>query len=354
MEFTYLDHAAAGVPNAHLAEWYGELLSKYFVNPHGGTCYSEECRRVYLSACRRLLSLLGIDEREARVIFTSGVTEALTQAVCSFRNIVMDPGSHSAVVSAARKMGKAIYFPSQPTGEEASGPLLSCVNLVNNETGAVADIPAIKRLYPGAFLLADGAQALGRMEIPWHDGIDCLALSSRKIGGPASVGALVVRKGAPLEALIPGGGQQRGERGGTVDVVGAELFVRVLEEVMTRREENRRHVEALRRRLWAFLEDVKGVVRISPEEGSPYICMFSLPGYEGAVLTRLLAQDEAVQVSSSAACSAESGILSPYLQALGYDDACIRGALRVSFSGESRLEDVERFAAALKRVLANY
>ena len=242
-------------------------------------------------------------------------------------------------------------MPELPDGQ---GVPLVCVNLVNNETGEVADIASFHRQYPDAYLLADGAQALGRLAIPWHDGIDYLALSSRKIGGPASVGALVVRKGAPLEALIPGGGQQKGERGGTVDVVGVELFVRVLEELMPRREEHLRHAEMLRMHLWECLEGIAGLVRISPEDGSPYICMFSLPGYEGAVLVRLLAQNEAIQLSSSSACSAESGVLSPTLVSRGFDEACVRGALRVSFGAETTLDDVERFAEALRRTMKDY
>ena len=339
MAFIYLDNAASGIPNANLGRWYDELKDVYFVNPHGGTCFSEACRRLYLNAQRRLLSLLKIED--ARVIFTSGVTEALTLAVASFDNVILAPGNHSAVIAAAK-------------GKQSNSPALLCLNLINNETGEIADIEQLRRNHPNDFILADGAQALGKTDIRWNDGLDLLALSSRKIGGPPSVGALIVRKGIKLKPMIPGGGQQNGERGGTVDVIGIEIFVRTLEDVMSRREKSLQNVSMLAERLWKRLAEIDGVVRISPESATPFICMFSLPGYEGAVLSRLLAQKESIQISSSAACSAETGVLSPTLLAKGLDEKTIRGALRVSFSEHNTTDDVDAFIDALKRVTAEY
>ena len=110
MPFIYLDSAASALPNRSLPRWYAELLETCFVNPHGGTCYAETCRRIYLEAARRLLALLAVPDNEARVIFTSGVTEALALAMNGYESFIVEPTSHSAVFAASSKAPR-VFMP---------------------------------------------------------------------------------------------------------------------------------------------------------------------------------------------------------------------------------------------------
>lgn len=372
----YFDSAAAGMPNPMLAKWYGELQEGYFYNPHGGTCYGEKCRRMALEAERRLLFLLGIKTGDAKVIWTSGVTEALNLAVLGYsphaKNaaVLLDPGAHSSLSLPClmrQKTGASIHsLPLAKDGmvDMSSGTVcdLLALSLVNNETGAEQDLRkcrnALDRMNGSRIMLVDAAQAFCKQHIPWSEGkIDMLALSSRKIGGPAAVGALVIRKNrVALEPNMLGGGQQDGLRPGTVDVCGVEMFVRTAESVYASLRENGRRVQQLSALFWRTISEanVPEWLRISPENASPHIAMLSFPGYEGAVLARILADKEGILISSSAACSAENGKPSATIAAMGFDESVSRGAIRVSFSPENTEAEVLSLVAALKKTLETY
>jgi len=368
-----LDNAAAAPPNPHLAEWYAELLPDYYYNPHSGTCVAERCRRLVLEAERRLLALLGIPEREANVVWTSGVTEALNlaaQAVLPEKAVVaIDPGAHPALAEPCKVWPNAKAMPCGPFGEiqPHEGICDLCaVSHINNETGYIQNLPTLRTTLNShggqGLLLVDAAQSFCKSAIPWQAArIDLLALSSRKIGGPAAVGVLVVRKDVKLHPQLLGGGQQKGLRSGTVDAIGIELFVRAAEEAMRHHLHNGHHIADLSAQLWTCLHERHDntlphwqPLHSGTQADSPYINLFSFPGYEGAVLARTLAERHGVLVSSSSACSAENGRLSPGLQAMGIDEATIRGALRVSFSTESTSQELEIFLKALRKTLADY
>ena len=252
----YLDCAAAARPNPHLAQWYAELLPICGINPHGGTCYAERARRIALEAARRLLFLLHIPEGEAEVIWTSGVTEALNLAATLVQGTIMlDSTAHAALRQPIlRNVSKVIYPEVAPSGKltppshHAEGMAISHIN---NETGVKQEIVTLRdTLANDAIAILDCAQSFCKTDIPWERAkLDAIALSSRKIGGPASVGALVVRKSrlTRLRPEIIGGGQQHGFRSGTLDVCGAEMFVRAAEEAVSNLAEYHRHLIRLNR-----------------------------------------------------------------------------------------------------------
>jgi cysteine desulfurase len=92
---------------------------------------------------------------------------------------------------------------------------------------------------------------------------------------------------------------------------------------------------------------------LSPEDGVPQILAVSFPGYEGAVLMRLLAEMDVV-VGAGSACHAESAETSHVLKAMGVSKDVARGQLRISFGRETRGTDVDRLGEALSQVLRNY
>ena len=202
----------------------------------------------------------------------------------------------------------------------------------------------------------DAIQSLSRVPIPWWEAaIDLLVVSGRKIGGPAGVGALVRRRSVELNPLFFGGGQQGALRPGTIDAVGILEFVRAAEIACSTMEESNKHVAELNASLREQIEDrvCPGPVWISPPQASPYIVSFSFPGYEGAVLMRILA-DRGIIVGTGSACSAESGKPSHVVRAMGLGDEVARGMLRVSFCRTNTRQDVDTFSQALADVLRDY
>ncbi len=366
----YLDYAASGLVRLEIAGRYAEYCREYSLNPHGGTVQAEKCRRMIMDAERRLLRCLGIRDGEAYMIWTSGGTEALNLAIRVFGNddagIWVDPMAHPAMLRPCEARGNCHRLDVERNGqviipEDLVSPnALVCVCHVNNESGAVQDLTALRRKIDGAgggCLVVDAAQSFGKLPIEWRTGkIDMLVLSSRKIGGPASVGALVVRKGIELKPLLLGGGQQGGLRSGTVDTVGVMMFADAAELACSEMDGELDIVREHNVMLWEGLEAFGkyGFVRISPHDASPYIASFAFKGYEGAVLKRILAQNEDIIVSTGSACSAESGGLSHVYTTMGFDEATVRGALRLSFGHGSQKSDVIAFLSGLKRTLENY
>ena len=336
----YLDHAAATPVRPDLLAEHAELCARFVANPHGTTRQSEVCRRAVAEAERRLLGALGIDWREAQVIWTSGGTEADNLACLGVlrrraTTVLVDAAAHAAMLEPCRE---------------------AAVCQVNNETGAVADLLALRAALDAgrsrALLAVDAIQALGKIAIPWRAArLDLVALSARKIGGLAGVGALVVRRGVELQPLFVGGGQQRGLRPGTVDVVGVTEFSLAAERVVAAQAAHMARCCQLAERVRTALAGE--VSFLSPDAGVPQILALSLPGYEGAVLMRLLAEQDVV-VGAGSACHAESPETSHVLRAMGCDEATARGQLRVSFGPDSTLAEVDRFVAALRDVRRNY
>lgn len=377
--YIYLDYAGAHPPLPEIVAMHGRLCDEYRANPHAGSRYSEVSRRAVLQAARRLLTVLGIEEDEAEVIWTSGGTESNNLALLGGAAglvpgcVTVDGAAHAAMLEPCRQIPSIFScWSCLECHHDAAGiPLLDEGNVrpetarvvafchTNNETGVVTDLAAVRDWMryaaPQALLVVDGVQSFTKLAIPWQAaGIDLLSISGRKIGGPASCGALVRRRGIELRPLLYGGGQQGTIRPGTLDVVGILEFVAAAETAISRQSDTREKVTVLNQTLRDLLAGLDSrIVILSPPEASPYILSFSLPGFEGAVLMRMLAEDHIV-IGAGSACSAEKGETSHVLRSMGYSEAAARGLLRVSFAQDSSAGDIHALAASLARAIARY
>jgi cysteine desulfurase len=369
----YLDHAAATAVRPEVLAEHTSLCQRFVPNPHGTTRQSEAARRAVADAERRLLAALGVDWREAQVIWTSGGTEADNLACAGVlcraapdAACLVDAGAHAAMLEPCQRAATCGEIPLDKAGAlqldslDWSSADLVAVCQVNNETGAVADLPRLRRAMADggsqALLAVDAVQAVGKIPIPWREArLDLVALSARKIGGPRSVGALLVRRGVALQPLLVGGGQQRGVRAGTVDVVGALEFASAAELAIREQEEHATHCRLLAAQIREGVMSIPGlrICVVSPDHAVPHIVALSLPGYEAAVLMRLLAEEDVV-VGAGSACHAESAETSHVLRAMGHDELTARGLLRISLGADSSAADVEALLVALRRVLRNY
>lgn len=359
----FLDHAAGEPVRPQLAARYAEYAARYCHNPHGLTCYSERSRRALLDARERLLEAAQIPSGEAEVVWCASGTEAVNLALRGYcwkdprGAIAADAAAHPALRNTAADLGGhpvEFFLPSR--NAQMPRAELAAISLVNNETGAIW---MGGWRHPGTRLFLDAAQAFGKIPIPWQRGqVDMLAISGRKIGALPSSAALIVRRATigALRPVLTGGGQQHGWRSGTVDVPSAVLFADAAQLAAAECEAAGRRTAALNRRLRDGINELgQGQWPIfSPPDASPYILAFAIPGFEGALITRILAQDCGIVVGAGSACSAESHETSPALRASGVADALARGMIRVSFGAENTPEDVEALLQALPQVLKNY
>ena len=235
---------------------------------------------------------------------------------------------------------------------------LVSVMLVNNETGAIQDLPAIADLaiQNKAFVHSDAVQALGKIPVNFADlNVHALTVSSHKIGGPLGAGALIMDKRLDIQPLLHGGGQEKGLRSGTENlaaIVGfgaaCELAIKDLKAFAEHTKKLRDLCEVGLVKLGAHLfashsstDDAKRVSNTS---------FFAFPNIDGETLVMALDR-KGFAVASGSACSSDSGKPSHVLLAMGVEAELARGALRVSFGLSNTIEQVRQFLTVLENEL---
>lgn len=285
----------------------------------------------------------------AEVVFTSGGTEANAIAIAALsrgRRVLAGATEHPAVLAAAPG---ATLLPVLEDGTLdlaaldaalAAGPAaLVCLMAANNETGVLhplAEAAALCRAH-GALLHVDGVQAAGRVALAIGQA-DSLAISGHKLGGPKGAGALLLRPGIDLPALIAGGGQERGRRGGTEAlpaIAGLGAAAEAADPAAAAR------LAPLRDAIEAGAE---AAVAGAGAPRLPNTASLVLPGV--AAETQVIALDLAgVQVSAGSACSSGKVRASHVLAAMGLG-AAAGSAIRVSLPWDAPPDAAERFLAA--------
>ena len=308
--------------------------------------------------------------RAQDLVFTSGGTEADAAAVHSMsagRRVMASAIEHDAVRWAIRRAGGAPALPADAQGTvpvRADGmvnldslerllgdgvPSLVCLMLANNETGVIQPVreaAAICRRR-GALLHVDAVQAAGRMPVRLDLlGADSVAISSHKLGGPAGVGALLLAPDAPFaDALIGGGGQERGRRGGTPSVA---LIAGFAAAAQASQADDLVHLADLRDAAERAAVACGAVVCGDPRRRLPNTTCLALPG--AAAGTQVIALDlENIAVSAGAACSSGKVTTSHVLTAMGLGEMAGE-AIRVSLPWNASRADIDAFTSAYQRM----
>ncbi len=225
---------------------------------------------------------------------------------------------------------------------------------VNNETGAIYPLrevfAAAHAAAPLCVCHADGVQAFLKIgETPASLGADLMSVSAHKIHGPKGVGALFI---APrlvrAKSIVPfydGGGQEKGFRSGTENVIGIAGFAAAAREGNARFEASKAHLEALSARLIAELT-ARGLRVNLPPRRAPHIVNFTLPRIKSQTMLNFLSA-RGIAVSSGSACSSHKSAPSAALLAFGLSESEADTSLRVSFCAENTDDEVTAFLDAL-------
>ena len=306
--------------------------------------------------------------RPSEVVFTSGGTEANNTIFAGNWTTLLVAGiEHDSVLAPARASGaRIVALPVSGTGvvsaarvaeliagAREAGPALLSLQLANNETGVLQSVAAIAALAheQGLLVHSDAVQAAGRVPVDMAAlGADFLTLSAHKIGGPKGVGALVIRDGTSLPALVRGGGQERRRRAGTEPVAAIAGFGAAAEAAQ-RDLAGMARIAALRARLEAEVLKVApdAVIIAAEADRLPNTSSIALPGT--AAETLVIALDLAgIAVSAGAACSSGKVGASHVLEAVGVAPAIARAAIRVSLGWTSTEADVAAFVQAWAHV----
>lgn len=312
-----------------------------------------------------------IGSRAEDIVFTSGGTESLALAIQGAvaaldgaATLIVSAIEHDAAIKAAAHSGvpveTAYVLPSGQVNLEdlksrlaawdrgLKGTPILVLMRANNETGILQPVQQAAALMreAGGLTVCDAVQGLGKVPVNAALlGVDYIALSAHKIGGPQGVGALWHRAGAPLKAVQYGGGQERGLRSGTENVAGIAGFG----AAVTQSVRDLKQYETLcthRDTMEARLKAEGGVTVIG--EGSPRLAgvsCFARPGFRAE--TQVMALDLAgICVSAGSACSSGKVKRSLVLLAMGADDALAESAIRTSFGWNSQPDDFTHLADA--------
>lgn len=372
----YLDHAATTPVLPEVKEAMLGFLDVDFGNPSSVHSFGRAAREAVEDARDRVAAAIGSSASE--IVFTGGGTEAdnlaLKGAASKLRgngnHIVVSAFEHHAVLDAAdwltrqgyevsrvRVTGEGVVEPDAVAAQIRPNTTLVSLMTVNNEIGTVQHIAgiveAVTAANPSTLVHTDSVQALGNIPVDVHAwGVDLASFAAHKLGGPKGVGALFIRSQVPVEAVIHGGGQERGIRSGTLNVSGIAGFGIAAEIAAKEVYEKTDRLGELRNRLLdgirKAIPDV--VVNGSLEHrvaGNLNIC---IPGTDGETLLLMLDQ-EGIACSSGSACA--SGALDPshVLLAIGVPKSLAKGSLRFSLGRPSTDKDIDAVLKVLPKIV---
>jgi cysteine desulfurase len=345
-DFIYLDHQATTplAPEALAAMllWLSGPESIGFANPHSMHRPGRAAAAAVEVAREQVASLL---PKGGRLIFTSGATEALNQAIRSVDRggIAYSAIEHSAVVNAALATGAECQeLPVSADGmvdpevDFAEGTGLVAVMQVNNEIGTIQPVARLaERAHEaGALFLCDAVQGAGKIAPP--EGADLIAITAHKLYGPKGIGALWVRDGVKIRELIHGGGQEGGLRSGTLSPALCAGFGAAAALAKARMDTDFQHLSGLA----ALARSILSRWTLNGSETARWPGNLSLR-LDGLNFPRLLSDCRDIAFSAGSACGSGTGAPSRVLSAIGLEPKEARNSIRLGFGRYTTREEVD-------------
>ena len=360
----YLDYNATTPVDARVLERMLPYFTERFGNASSkGHAFGWAAEEAVNIAREEVAALLGADPTE--IYFTGGSTESINMALKGVaesygkkgRHIVTVQSEHSAVIETSQVLSRhgfeVMTLPVNSDGliirsdlEKAltDDTILVSVMWANNEIGTIQPISEISEIVRsrGILLMTDATQAIGKVPVDVSQ-VDLLACSAHKFYGPKGVGALYVRHRQPRVRLVPllsGGGQERGLRGGTLNVPGIVGMGAAAVLARTEQRIDAERMQQLRDRLEAMLiERVPGLDIIG--RTAPRLPQTSSMTFDGISAVNLMMEARDLAISAGSACSSGTGRPSHVLKAVGLSDEKALATIRFSLGRFTTEEEID-------------
>ena len=179
-------------------------------------------------------------------------------------------------------------------------------------------------------------------------GLAAYSLSAHKFHGPKGIGFLVYDSNLNLAPQLHGGKQQFGLRAGTLPVPLIMAFAQAVELAISRQQKTQEHFKELQEHLIEGLNKLGIPILYNSSYGefqSPAIVNFSFPPVEAEVMVHHLEEKE-IFAGMGSACSAHSKEPSKILMGMGLTKEQARCSLRISFSQDNTITEIEKFLNA--------
>jgi len=376
-DLKYFDYASTTPVDPRVADKMYECLKLdgNFGNPASRSHeFGWKAEEAVERARMQVASLVNADTRE--IVWTSGATESDNLAIKGAARFYKDRGNHiitskiehKAVLDPCRQLERegfeVTYLDPNEDGvitldmlkkHITDETILVSLMHINNELGSVTDIEEIGNFTRENNIIfhVDAAQSTGKVNIDLSNlNVDLMSFSGHKTYGPKGVGALYVRRKPRirLEALIHGGGHERGFRSGTLathQIVGMGEAFKIAQDEM---EKDNKHIKKLSDIFYKEISEIEEIFLNGNEKNKvPNITNVSFAYIEGESLIMAL-QD--VAVSSGSACTSASLEPSYVLRALGRPDELAHSSIRFSFGRFTTEEEVRSVAETTKKVVA--
>ncbi len=374
MSAIYLDNHATTRCDRRVVEAMLPMFEEYYANPGSVThVMGRHVEELVANARQRVATCLNCEPNE--IVFTSGSTESNCLAIEGIADrkkcghVLSVSTEHPSVISVIRKLERRGFTSTlmsvAPNDSAYSGTInvddfkialrpdtiLASVMWANNEVGTLQPIESLVNACQDKKvpLHCDATQAVGKISLDLaQTPIAAMSFSGHKIHGPKGIGVLFVRGGASpvrFNPIVTGGGQERGRRGGTLNVPGIVGLATALEIANMERVSNNEALLTLRDDLWNRLKSKIPDLVLNgpslPNQRLPNNLNVQFPMVDGHTLMSLTPN---VCVSSGSACTATSTEPSHVLQALGLDPDAVRSSIRFGLSRFTTSTEIE-FAA---------
>ena len=373
----YFDNAASTAVHPEVVKEMLPYFDVQYGNPSPIHQFGRKAKNAVQKARKQVAALIGAEPDE--ITFTSGATESNNTIFLGcpkfqgekfeLNHIIISSIEHDAVLEPVRGFEKngvqVTYLPVDEHGLVNPDDITKSINkkttivsimFANNEVGTIQPIKEISEICKKYQipLHTDAVQAAGKVPINVKElGIDALSISSHKINGPKGVGALFIKKGFAVEAIIEGGGQENGIRSGTENVASIVGFGKACEIAKDKLSDNISHFHSLY--LSMLTKTIKEITHVKlnghPEKRIFNNIHLTFLGVNGEDLIIKL-DEHGIAASTGSACSVHTQKASHVLQAMGFNHEQITGSLRLSFGYTNTLDEINQTVEVLKKVVS--
>ena len=366
----YLDNCATTKPYDEVLKTFVEVNNNYYGNPASINKYGKTVNKLLNAARTQVADILGVESDT--IYFTSCATESNNIALLGsvehkkdFGNrIIVSKIEHPSVLETFRELEHRGFILDYVNVDEngfidlehlksllTKETILVSVMHVNNIFGAIQPIGKIVELlkdYPKIHFHVDGVQGVLKEKIDLTM-IDSYSISAHKFHGLKGVGALYLKSRRTTHNITFGGWQENGLRSGTVNVPGAVSLAKALRLTQEKVNDVKEKHYEYKKLIVDELSAIEHVIINSPLQNDfvDSIINISLPKIKGEAIINALNERE-IMVSTTSACSSRTFHLNEALYVRGLSRENIEGSIRVSFSYETKLEEVKKFIEVFK------
>ncbi len=368
MNRIYFDISATTPIDIRVANFMHDLQKETYGNPSSIHREGQAARAVVEKSRRELAIALCCNPEE--VIFTSSGSESnnmvLKGVLRDGDHLITSSYEHPSILktlpylqeegvefSLVKPDKNGIVQPEAVEKEIKKNTRLISIMYVNNELGTINPISEIAHLSHEKEILfhSDAVQALGKIELDVNNILaDFLSMSAHKIYGPKGVGALFIRKGATLQPMIYGGGQEYNLRASTENIAGIGGFGMAVGLASMNLTENSEHISRLETHLISQLNEQEIDYKINGIDRVPGVLNMTFFNIDGQSLIMQLDM-AGIGISFGAACASGTAKASTILLDMGLTKEDALSTVRISFGKIHSLENVKTVVNNIHQIL---